>query len=346
MNFDQIITELKSGKYHSVYFLQGEETYFIDCISDFIENKILNEAERSFDQTIIYGRDTDKASIVSLARQFPMMAKHQIIIVKEAQDLKDLVSKGGAAARKKEKDVLEVYLENPQKSTILVFCYKYKKLAKNTILSKTLEKNALLFDSDPLREEKVPDWIQQYVTQKQYTITPKASVLLSEYLGNDLGKITNEIGKLMISLKAGAQISETLIAENIGISKDYNAFELQKAIVERNFLKANRIVNYFASEPKSYAIQRDIILLYRFFIKLLIYHRLQDKSSANAASKMGVSPYFIKDYVNAAKIYSQQKIINNIAVLREFDLKSKGVNCTGNLSVGFLLKEMVFRLMA
>lgn len=346
MTFSQIFKELENKKYHPVYFLQGEEAYFIDMISNYIENNVLDDSERSFDQTVVYGRDSDKSSIISLAKQFPMMAKNQVVIVKEAQDLKDLVPKGKSANKKKETDLLEAYLENPQKSTILVFCYKYKKLAKNTILSKSLEKNAVLFDSDLLRDEKVPEWIQQYIVQNGHSITTKASVLLSEYLGNDLSKITNEIGKLIINLESGSEINETIIESNIGISKDYNAFELQKAITERNFLKANRIVNYFASEPKSYAIQRDIVLLYRFFIKLLIYQRLQDKSPGNAASKMGVNPYFLKDYSNAAKIYSQQKVINNISLLREFDLKSKGVNNTGKLSVGFMLKEMVFRLMA
>ncbi|MDD4847957.1 MAG: DNA polymerase III subunit delta, partial [Bacteroidales bacterium] len=234
MTFDQIIKDLENKKFRPVYFLQGEEAYFIDLISDFIENNVLNESERSFDQTIVYGRDTDKTSVVSLAKQFPMMAQYQVIIVKEAQDLKDLAAKGKTAAKKKEQDALEAYLEHPQPSTILVFCHKYKKLAKNTTLYKMLEKFAIVLDSDLLKEDKVPDWIRQFVQQKGFSITPKAALLLSEYLGNDLSKITNEIGKLIISLTTGATINENLIEANIGISKDYNSIELQKAIVERN----------------------------------------------------------------------------------------------------------------
>src|SRR3990172_10410262 len=239
MTFENIIADLRARKYRPVYFLMGEEPYFINVIADFIAENVLGEADKSFNQLILYGLNTDIRSVISSARRFPMMAPYQIIIVREAQQMKSL-------------EGLEHYLENPVPSTILVFAYKHKKIDKRIKLAKTLAEKSVLLESDKLPEDKVPSWISGYLGGRGYQIEPKAASLLVDFLGNDLAKIGNELDKLLLVMPPGSkQITDTLIEKNIGISKDYNTFELCRALVSRDILKANRIVQYFGNNSRN-----------------------------------------------------------------------------------------------
>ncbi|MEZ5012544.1 MAG: DNA polymerase III subunit delta [Bacteroidales bacterium] len=295
---------------------------------------ILTDAEKSFNQVIIYGEDSDLPTIINTARRFPMMANHQVVIVKEAQYLKDI-------------DLLRNYIEHPLQSTILVICYKYKKLDKRTELYKALNKSNVveLFMSEKLRDYKVPEWIDRYLADHKIEADRNVSMILSEYLGADLAKIVNELDKLLILIPEGTRrITARDIEERIGISKDFNNFELQVAIGKRDIVKAGLIVNHFEHNQKDNPFVVTVATLFTFFRKLLIYHFLADRSKNNVASALGINPYFVNDYVIAARNYDARKTIRSIALLREFDLKSKGV---GNITSddGELLKELVYRLM-
>jgi DNA polymerase-3 subunit delta len=325
----QIVNDIKKGDIRSVYFLNGEEAYYIDAIADFIEDSILSEEEKGFNQMVLYGRDVSIEDIVSHAKRYPMMAERQVIIVKEAQDLSRTIEN------------LISYVENPQPTTVLVFCYKYKTLDKRKKLSKIIAKNGVLFESKKLYENQVPDWIRRVLAGRGYTITPKAAQMLVEFLGNDLGKVNNELEKLQLIVKPGAEITPQLIEENIGISKDFNNFELQNAIGEKNVKKAFAIMQYFAQNPKNNPLVMTIALMYSFFAKLLKYHALTNKG--DAAKVLGVSPYFIKDYQLAARNYPMKKVSAIIASIREIDMKSKGVGAA-NMSQGDLLKELLVRI--
>ncbi len=340
MTFDQIIKDLKNKVYYPVYFLQGDEPYYIDKISDYIEKNVLNESEKEFNQSVLYGKDLDVLTLISHAKRYPMMSNYQVVMVKEAQDLKNLAMKES----KDQKDPLLEYIQHPLASTILVFCYKYKSLDKRTKLAKVIEKNSLLFESKKLYDNKIPDWINEYVLSKGFRINPKASMLLSEYLGVYLTKITNEIDKLLLNLKAGDEISIQHIEDNIGISKDFNIFELQAALGKKNILKANMIVNYFAANPKNNPMVLTVPQLYSYFLKVMTYHSLTDRSQNNIASALGVHPYFVRDYESAAKAYPYQQTVQIISHLREYDLKSKGVN-NGSADEGSLMKELVYKIL-
>ncbi len=331
-SFDEILSDLRNRIFKPVYFLAGEEPYFIDIISDYIEEKVLSEADKAFNQIIIYGDDTNIAAIIDTARRFPMMASHQVVIVKEAQSLKKI-------------EDLAVYLEKPLQSTLLVFCYKYKSLDKRTKLFKLLDSSAVYFESPRLRDYQIPAWIDSYLMKRGIKTEPSASAMLTEYLGNDLHKIANELEKLIITLAAGKPvITNALIEKNIGISKDYNNFELQKAVGERNILKANMIVRYFADNPKDNPLTLTIASLFSFFSKLLAYHYLADKSKNNVAATLKVNPYFVKDYESAAIKYNAKKTVQVISLLRTFDMKSKGFGDAGT-EPGDLLKELIFRIL-
>jgi DNA polymerase-3 subunit delta len=336
MTYKEIINDLKNKIYHPVYFLMGEEAYYIDKISDYIMNNVLDEGERSFNQTVLYGKDTNINDVINAAKRYPMMANQQVVIVKEAQHLKNL-------------DNLVYYLEKPLKSTVLVINYKYKKLDKRKQLYKKLQKSALVFESPVIYDYKIPGWIEQYVKEHQCTIAHEASKLLTEYLGNDLNKVANELDKLISTLPPGEQkISIKHIEKNIGISKDYNTFELQKALCNKDILKCNRIVKYFGQNPNANPFPLIIASLYYFFSKLLGYYyiieKMKDKSKNNIAALLKINPYFVRDYQMAAKVYDKRKVVCIIELLREYDTKSKGV---GNVSAKQedLLKEMVYRIL-
>ena len=327
-----IVNNIKAGNVKPIYFLMGEETYYIDKISDFIEDSILDEAEKGFNQVVMYGRDVSVEEIASSAKRFPMMAEKQVIIVKEAQDLSRTIEK------------LTSYAENPQPTTVLVLNYKYKKLDKRKKLYKAIDKVGVIFESKKLYENQVSDWIRRVLGGRNYKIEPKAAQMLVEFLGTDLSKINNELEKLITILPVNSIISPEDIEENIGISKDFNNFELRKAVGEKQIVKANRIINYFAENPKSNPIVMTISLLNSFFTQLLQYHGLQSKDKMNVAKSLGVNPYFVNDYVTAAKNYPMRKVSQVIGLLREADLKSKGVGANA-LPQADILKELLFKIM-
>lgn len=327
----QLINDIKNGNIKPIYFLMGEESYYIDKISEYIENTVLLEEEKGFNQMVLYGRDISIEDIVSNAKRFPMMAEKQVVIVKEAQDLSRTIEK------------LVSYVENPQPSTVLVLNYKYKKLDKRKALYKAIKKTGVVFESKKLYENQVAEWIRRVLSPKKYTISPKAAQMLVEFLGTDLSKINNELEKLQLIIPAGNQISPEDIEENIGISKDYNNFELRKAVGEKNAVKAHKIINYFADNPKDNPIVVTVALLHNFFSQLLQYHGLNDKSPRAVASSLKINPYFVSEYTNAARNYPMKKVSVAISTLREFDVKSKGVGANA-LPQRDLLKELLVRI--
>jgi DNA polymerase III subunit delta len=347
--FNQILLDLKRRIFKPIYFLSGEEPYYIDVISDYIEKHVLEEADKSFNQTIVYGKDADLVSILSMARQFPMMSEYNVVIVKEAQNLKELNKKSAgedgdeAPAGNAIQQFLN-YIANPQSSTILVFCYKYKTIDKRNSIAKSLQKNAVFLETKKLYDNQVPEWITGYVKDKKYTIGPKAAYLMSEFLGNDLAKISNELNKLFISLPEGKEITPEMVQDNIGISKDFNVFELQDALASRDILKANRIINYFGANEKEHPAPMVLSTLYSYFSKILKYHYLQDKSKFAAASALGVNPYFVDGYAKAAQNYNVGKLKMVFSYLKECDLRSKGVD-NPSIPSGELLKELIFKIL-
>jgi DNA polymerase-3 subunit delta len=309
----------------------GEEPYYIDKLSDYIEEKVLNEEEKGFNQTVLYGRDVSIEDIISTAKRYPMMAERQVVIVKEAQDLIRTIDK------------LESYAENPMTTTVLVFCYKYKTLDKRKKLTKLLAKNGVVFESKKLYENQVGDWIKRVLAGKKYAIEPKATAMLVEFLGTDLSKINNELEKLQIILPVGSTITPKHIEENIGFSKDFNVFELRKALGERNQLKAYTIAENFAQNPKDNPMVVTTSLVFGFFIQLLKYHGLKDKNPKNVAAVLGVNPFFLKEYDVALKNYPMKKVSQIVGALRDIDVKSKGVGANA-LSQSDLLREMLYKI--
>lgn len=329
----QLTADIKSRKLKPIYFLMGEEPYYIDKLSEFIEDNVLTEEERGFNQMILYGRDVTVEDIVSNAKRYPMMADYQVIIVKEAQDLSRNIEK------------LADYAKQPQPTTILVMNYKYKTIDKRKTLYKTVQKVGVVYESKKLYENQVGEWIRRVLSSKDYTISPKAAQMLVEFLGTDLSKISNELDKLQLILPKGIQITPEHIEENIGISKDYNNFELRKAIGERNVVKAHKIINYFSENPKDNPMVVTVSLLFNFFSQLLHFHGLSDKSPRNVASALKINPYFVNEYVDAARNYPMKNVSTIVGVLRNFDVKSKGVGANA-IPQGDLLKEMLVRIMS
>ncbi|RLD42602.1 MAG: DNA polymerase III subunit delta [Bacteroidetes bacterium] len=331
MKYEEILSSIKNRVFSPIYFLHGEEAYFIDQICDAIDNTVLSEGEKDFNQVVVYGRETDIPTIISMAKRFPMMASHQVILVKEAQNIKKI-------------DKLLSYVENPQPSTILVFCHKYGKIDGRKKVIQRIKKSNVLFESKKLYDNQISPWINSYIKAKGYSISPTASLILSEYLGSDLSKISNEIEKLIINGDKSKTIDELDVQEKIGISKDFNVFELQKALGKKNVMKSNQIINYFASDPKNHPLVMVIPILYNYFVNLGIIYTLQDKSPRSVASSLGINPYFVNDIVSAARNYSYGKIIKIISYLREYDAKSKGVknNSSNNHD---LMKELIFKIL-
>jgi DNA polymerase-3 subunit delta len=356
MDFEKIISDLKNKVYHPVYFLMGEEPYFIDAVANYIEKNVLDDSEKEFNQTILYGGEANILQVISEAKSYPMMSNYRVVIVKEAQNLKGIAPpppKGGSpenagakippSGDKGASSPLEAYLSNPQKSTILVFCHKYKTVDMRSSFAKTLSKKAVVMKSDTIYDYKVPKWIEGFLAEKKYSIEPQASALLTEFLGSDLSKIANELEKLFLNIPEKSKITTDHIYKYIGISKEYNNFELQAAIGKRDALKANRIINYFASNPKDNPLVMTVALLAGYFTKVMVYHYLPDKSQNNVASALKVNPFFVKDYTLAASNYSPSKTMDVISLLRQYDMRSKGFD--GNsIEDGELLKELVFRI--
>jgi len=354
MTYEQILTDLKNKVYRPVYFLMGEEPYFIDIISDYILENVLTADEKEFNQTILYGKDVDAGAIVDQAKRFPMMSNYQVVVVKEAQEIRNLIP--GASDKDEDDDTpavkntdvkkspFELYVEKPVPSTILVICYKYKKLDKRRAIYKLIDKNGGIFESQKLYDNQVPAWITGYLKRQGYTLTPIAAQLLNDYLGADLSRIVNELGKLVINIPYGSQITEVHIEQNIGISKDYNTLELQKALGKRDILKANRIAIHFGLNPKENPILKTIPVLFGYFSKLILIHYQKDKSKDSIARNVGISPFFVGEYIDAAQNYPPAKLRKVVALFREYDGKSKGID-NDSTSQGELLRELIFRIL-
>ena len=330
MKYNDIVKEIEAGKFRPIYFLMGEETFFIDNITKLIELSALPEDQKSFNQTVLYGRDTDIKTVIGEAKRYPMMADRVVIIVKEAQQLKKI-------------EELESYVQNPQPSTVLVIAYKYKTLDKRKKVYKLLSNGHVILESKKLYDNQIPDWIGHRLNQKGYKVSMKAQILLAESLGTDLGRIDNELKKLELVVPQGGTVDEVVVEENIGISKDYNNFELIKALGEKDFAKAMTIQKFFAANPKDNPLVVTLSLLYGFFSKLMITHQAQDKTPKGLASALKVNPYFVKDYQTGAVNYDLKKLARIIGYLRECDKRSKGV---GNATTpdGELLRELIFKV--
>jgi DNA polymerase-3 subunit delta len=334
MTFEQIVSGVKKKEYQPIYFLHGTEDYFIDAISDLIEERVLNESEKAFNQALLYGKETSHLAVLDQARRYPMMSKYQVVVIKEAQEMKSLKE-------------LQGYVENPTPSTILVICHKHKKLNMNTVFGKKLKAKAVVLDSKPLYDNQVPDWISKYLKGKKLSISPKAAGIIADYLGTKLSKIVNELDKLAINVPAGSEVTDVHVEKYIGISKDYNVFELQRALTNRDVLKANRIANYFAANPKKGPMPVVVSALYNFFSKVYMIHFLRNLSEQEVLQALNLrSPYFLKEYRLAARNFNHAKTEQIISILKTYDLKSKGVDyiSTGKPE-GELLREMIWKLL-
>lgn len=332
----QLFADLKAGNYKPIYLVTGEVNYYIDLVSDYFEQQVIDESFRDFDQTVVYGRDTTVNDIVSMCKRYPMMSPVQLVIVKEAQD----TDYRNHTPNKWEP--LEEYLQNPQPQTILVLCYRNKSMDKRTKLYKAINSKGVVYEHAKMYDNQVPSWIAEYVRQYNYAITERAATLIAQYLGTDLGKIVNEIKKVFIALPAGSTIDITEVEQNIGINKDFNIFELQNAIGRRDTRLCTQIANHFAANPKDNPIQLIISSLYNYIVKVMIYHQLTDKTTA--AQTLGCVPKFVNDYATAARNYPLPKLAACIGYLHEADLRSKGVRNNGTVTDGEIIKEMIFKI--
>lgn len=327
-----ILAEAKAGSIKAVYFLMGEESYYIDSITEALLELWMSESEKEFDLAVVYGKDTDMRQVISLARQYPMLAKHRVVLVKEAQDIKDM-------------DNLSIYLEKPMPTTILIVNYKNGSLDKRKKLASELDKSAVLYESKKLYDNELPGWICTYAKTKGLGIDDRTAELLAEYLGSDLGRIVGELEKLCITMPKGEnRITPALIERNIGISKEYNDFELQSAIVNKNVLKANKIVLYYSRNPKGNPLVKTIALLSSFFSNLMLYHYLVDKSPGSVATELGVAPFRTREFAEAAKNYNALKTMNIISLFRAYDAKAKGFE-SKSIPDSELLKELLYKIM-
>jgi DNA polymerase-3 subunit delta len=331
MDYKLILKDIKAKKFEKIYFLHGEESYFIDVISSAIESNALEEHERDFNQSILYAKETDAITLLGELNAYPMMAERRLVFLKEAQYFKDIEN-------------LEKYFENPSDSTIFVVCYKYKAYDARKKSIKAAAKNGIVFKSDKVKEYQLADWINTHVKSIGYEISSKASMLLTEFIGNDLNRIVNEIDKLTILVPKGTIINDTHIEQNIGISKDYNVFELNNAVQHRDSLKCFKIIQYFESNPKAADITVVISNLFRLFSNLMRVHFLPNKSREAVSQSLGIHPFVAGELLNARTNFDPRKLAANIETLHEFDLKAKGVG-NQTTSNGELMREMIFKLL-
>lgn len=333
MEYKQIIDDLSKRIYYPIYILSGEEPYYIDLISDYIADNVLTEEEQSFNQTVVYGKESDVHAISQMAKRYPMMSNYQVIIVKEAQDLKNI-------------EEFHYYAENPLKSTVLVICYKYKKFPQTNAFAKLVKKHGVVFDSPTLPEYKISEWIRNYVRERKYQIDDETAELLSEYLGNSLHKLVNELQKLMIVIPTGGKITKLDVQKNIGISNEYNILELIKAFGNKDVVKVQKILHSFAANPKANPLPPTFAAIHNFFRKLLLLYFVQNKSPESVSEAIQISPqnFVVQQYLQAQKRYSAEKLVQIMSLLREYDLKAKGVN-VGVVNDGDLLKELAFKIL-
>lgn len=329
---EQILRNLQKKDFAPVYLLMGEESYYIDLISDYIQHNVLDENQREFDLTVLYGKDTDITTIINTAKRYPMMSPYQIVIIKEAQNVKEL-------------DKLQFYLNNVSKTTILVLCYKYGTVDGRKKWVSELKKIGVVYESKKLRDYEMSAWISQYAKSKQLIIEEKAIVMLTDFLGTDLNKVANELDKLCITKPAGStRITPELIEKNIGISKDFNVFELQDALINKNVIKANQIIRYFADNKKSNPLQMVLAQLFSFFSNLMIFHYLPSKTAEAAATEFKIHPFVARNYLKAAQSFNAWKTMNIITYIRETDARSKGIENVSS-DEGDLLKELIFKIL-
>ncbi len=330
---DDILKELKTKQYRPVYYLMGEEAYYIDLIADYITDNVLTEEEKEFNQTVVYGADVDVATIINAAKRYPMMSEYQVVVVKEAQAVKGM-------------EELAYYLQKPLKSTILVLCHKHGVLDRRKKLAAEIEKVGILFESKKVKEAQLPAFITSYMKRKGVDMEQKATAMLAEFVGTDLSRLTGELEKLIITLpKNSTRVTPEQIERNIGISKDYNNFELRSAIIEKDVLKANKIVKYFEENPKTNPVQMTLSLLFGFFSNLMLTYYAPEKSEQGIASFLGLkTPWQAREYMTAMRRYSGVKTMQIIGEIRLADARSKGV---GNSSMkdGDILKELVFKIL-
>ena len=336
-SYAEIINDIQNEKYAPVYLLQGEETFFIDNIISHIEENALDETQKNLNQIILYGKDTSLTEVIGAARRYPMMGERQVVIVKEAQELKGWTNENIQL-------LVTNYLENPLPSTILVFGYKYKSLDKRTKLGKNFDKHTVFLHAKKLYDNEVSGWVQEYCSAKKVEIEKDAIMMLSENIGNNLQRLANEIEKLILNLKEGAEISSMMVQKYVGISKEYNIFELQKALGMRSQQKVHKIINYFASNPSNNPMVLTIYNLFTYFSKLLLVYHSQNENKKVLASVIGVSPYFVDEYVVAARNYPIGKVIMNITHIQQADLQSKGIG-SATKKDGAVLTELVHKLM-
>lgn len=341
MKYEEVILQLEKGQYAPVYFLHGEESYFIDAVSDWIEQNILDEASRAFDQMVLYGKDlpqADAATAVSAARGFPMMGEKKVVLVKEAQNIKRW-------------EALALYMDNPQPTTVLVFCYKHGNPDKRLSVFKNIEKKGgVMMPSDKLRDYQVAAWVKTYMTSlltdkhPDVTVDPRVPQLLADSIGADLSAIATTVDKLISGLPAESKtIDFAMVERNVGISKDFNVFELQDALIRGDVIKANRIVRYFA-DSKDHPMVKELGVLYNFFANLMIYHYLSDKNERIVAPALGIPPFFVKDYAAAARRYTAGKTFRIIGYFRETDARCKGINNPSAKDID-LWTELIYKIL-
>ncbi|MCF2738012.1 DNA polymerase III subunit delta [Bacteroides caecigallinarum] len=330
MTYEDIAKDIKNGKFAPVYLLMGEEDYYIDRISDYIVEKALDENEKEFNLTIMYGLDTDMASVVNNAKRYPMMSEHQVVVVKEAQNLRSW-------------EELSFYMQKPLTSTILVFCYKHGTLDRRKKIVAEIEKNGVVFESKKLKENLLPGFITAYMKRRKMEIDDTAAQLMAEFVGNDLNRLAGELDKLIITMpKDRNRITPVEIERNIGISKDYNNFELKNALITKDTLKANKIVKYFSDNPKSNPLQPTLALLFNYFSNLMVAYYAPERTENGVAAYLGLkSPWLAKEYIAGMKAYTGVKVMNIITQIRLCDARSKGIGNV-SLSPGELLRELVY----
>ena len=339
VTFEQVLSDLKKRLYRPIYFFMGDEPFFIDQLTEYIEEHVLNEAEKSFNLTVLYGKETDLPTLVSLAKRYPMMANYQVIILKEAQTLKNL----DASEIGKKTNPLLIYAQEPLSSTILVIAYKGKKLEKNKKLYKAIESKGVIFDSKKIYDDKLPAWITKQLQQRGKKIELAAAVLMADFIGNNLSAIENEINKMLIFLENQQLITVKDVEKLIGVSKEYSISELLNAISYRNVTQANKIILYFAANPKENPVQKIIVWIFDFFQKVLLLKDISRASDQELATKLGVNPYFLTNYRVCSQNYTRDQLIRIIHIIREYDVKCKGVDSLSEPHE--LLKEMVFKIL-
>lgn len=327
-----IISDWKKHQYKPIYWLEGEEEYFIDKVMDYAETQILNESETGFNLTVFYGKDADWTNIINACRRYPMLSDKQVVLLKEAQQMRDL-------------DKLEAYIENPLDSTIFVVSYKEKKVDGRTRMAKLLKEKGTVLSTKKLYDNQLPEWTEELIESKGHTISRKALVLLVDHIGNDLSRIENEVDKILINLNSRKNITEDDVEKYVGVSKDYNVFELQAALASKNLPRAIQIIQYFEANPKAAPIQLILPSLYSFFSKVFMIHGLNTRDEKSVAASLSINPFFIKDYLKAANIYTYPDVEKLLLLLSDYNLKSIGINNSGT-SDASLLKEMVFKMIA